>query len=259
MRAEVAPDRYPPGAAIVIGASGGVGRAIAERLAQAGTDVALTYRGNPDGARATATAVAATGRRAHTAQLALDEAALVERFMAEVRERFGAIHTVVNAAGAAIEMRYVSQVPVDAWRAVIDADLNGFFNLVRAALPHLRERGGSLLAVTSAGVARHPPRDVLSVAPKAAIEALVRAVAREEGRFGIRANCLGLGVVEAGMFLRLRQGELDPAWLEAARKNTPLGRFARPEEVADAAEFLTSSAASYVTGQTLLVDGGYTT
>jgi NAD(P)-dependent dehydrogenase (short-subunit alcohol dehydrogenase family) len=113
------------------------------------------------------------------------------------------------------------------------------------------------VSATSAGLARFPARDILSVAPKAAIEALVRGVAREEGRYGVRANCVALGVVEAGIFERLRQAELSPEWVAQAQRNTPLQRFASAAEIAEAAVFLASSRASYITGHTLLVDGGY--
>jgi NAD(P)-dependent dehydrogenase (short-subunit alcohol dehydrogenase family) len=96
------------------------------------------------------------------------------------------------------------------------------------------------------------------VAPKAAIEALIRGVAKEEGRFGVRANTVAVGVVDAGMFPKLvASGELSQAWVDAATKNTPLGRFAAPHELADAVVFLTSTRAGYITGQTLYLDGGY--
>ncbi len=154
----------------------------------------------------------------------------------------------------------MSQVTPEQWRAAVHGELDGFFHVVRAAIPHLRAGdGGALVALTSAGLRRMPPRDILSVAPKAGVEALVRSVAREEGRFGVRANCVAVGVVEAGMFLRLReQGELDDAWVEAATASTPLRRFGGAEEVAEAAVWLASRRASYVTGQTLVVDGGWT-
>ena len=110
----------------------------------------------------------------------------------------------------------------------------------------------------SAGHLRWPERDGMSVAPKAAIEALITGIAKEEGRYGIRANTVLLGVIEAGMFLELtRQGVFDEAWIDEVQKNLALKRWGKPEEVGHAAVFLASSRASYVTGQRIAVAGGY--
>jgi NAD(P)-dependent dehydrogenase (short-subunit alcohol dehydrogenase family) len=131
--------------------------------------------------------------------------------------------------------------------------------VVHASLPLLRKSHGSVVFVSSAGLKRFPPGDVLSVAPKGAIEALIRGIAREEGRYGVRANSVAVGVVDAGMFPTLvERGELSQAWIDAAIRNTPLRRFGTAEEIADAVVFLASARARYITGQTLFVDGGYT-
>ena len=145
------------------------------------------------------------------------------------------------------------------WRTVVDQDLNGFFNVVQATLPRLKEwDGGSYVHIGSSGHLRWPDRDGLSVIPKAAIEALVTGIAREEGRYGIRANSVLLGVIEAGQFLELsRQGAFDERWIKAAQANIPLKRWGRPEEVAHAVVFLASSRAAYITGQRIAVAGGY--
>jgi NAD(P)-dependent dehydrogenase (short-subunit alcohol dehydrogenase family) len=248
---------FPRGAAIVLGGSGGVGRAVCARLAEAGADVALTYRSNEAAAAEVVAAVRALGRKAELYRLSAADSDAVRAFVDDVATQFGGVHTVVAAAGSDIPMRFVSEVSPATWREVIDADTNGFFYLAQAAIPHLRKSRGSLVAVTSAGIYRFPNRDILSVAPKAAIEALVRAVAKEEGRFGVRANSVALGVVDAGIFTRLQQGELPPEWIEAARRNTPMRRFGTADEVADAVVFLASARASYVTGQSLVLDGGY--
>jgi 3-oxoacyl-[acyl-carrier protein] reductase len=244
---------FPAGTALVAGGSGGIGRAICRRLAAAGSDVALTYRGNAAGAEAAAADVRAAGRAAQVHRLDLTDAAAARALF----ERLGPVHTVVYAAGPAIRQPYISQIPADAWREAIDAEVHGFFHLVQAAIPALRATRGALVAVTSAGLLRYPARDALSVAPKAAITALAVGVAREEGRYGVRANCVALGVIEAGIFLRLRDDTFTPAWLDAMRRNTALGRFGAAEEAAEAVTFLASARASYITGQTLAVDGGY--
>lgn len=253
----VSPLLFPRGAALVVGGSGGVGRAICEALAAQGSDVALTYRGNREAAEAAAQAVRDRGRRAQAMALSLADSEALAHCLAEVAREFGAIHTVVNAAGASIPMRYISQITPGQFRDVIDGDLNGFFNLLHAALPHLRACAGSIVAVSSIGLQRWPKRDALSVVPKAGIESLLQGVAREEGRHGVRANSVQLGVIEAGLFLRLKGVDFDPEWVAAARDNTALKRFGTAQEVAEAVCFLASRRAAYITGQVLRLDGGF--
>ena len=249
---------FPAGVAVVIGGSGGIGSVICERLAHAGTDVVLTYHRNAHRAEEVADTIRRCGRRAGAFPLPVSDSAAVSKFFNTVIQQYARIHTVVIAAGSSIPMRYISQLAEDEWTRVIDADVNGFFHVVRGALPHLREHGGCFVHISSAGVRRWPVRDGLSVVPKAAIDALLRGIAREEGRFGIRANSVALGVIEAGIFLRFKEtGELDEQWMQAAIANTPLRRFGSAEEVADTVVFLASRKAAYITGQTIFLDGGY--
>ena len=140
-----------------------------------------------------------------------------------------------------------------------DFILTVYAPLSEETLPRLRAGGGgSYVHLGSAGHDRWPERDVLSVAPKAAIEALITGIAREEGVRGIRANTVLLGVIEAGMFLELsRQGVFGEDWVRAVQAGLALKRWGRPEEVADAVVFLASARAAYVTGQRLSVSGGY--
>jgi len=241
--------------AVVIGGSGGVGAAICAALARDGFDVALTWRSNRRGATAAAEAVRAAGRRATTAQLDLADDGAVSALFEGLA---GPIHAVVHAAGPRVPQQHTGAITPAEFRQIVDADLHGFFAVVHAALPRLRTSGGALVALSTAGLRRHPPGDVLSTAPKAAVEALVRAVAREEGRFGVRANAVALGVIETGMFHDLVESEeLSSEWLVAARKNTPLRRFGTADEVGEAAAFLAGPRSSYITGQVLSLDGGY--
>ncbi len=250
---------FPDGAALVIGGSGGIGRAICACLAEHGSHVALTYRNNSEAAEEAAATVRAHGRKASVHGLSLDDLDAVKALIASVEETYGSVHSIIHAAGSNIDQPYISQLTPEQWRKVFDADVHGVFHVVHAAIPHLRKSQGSFVFISSAGIRRFPPGDVLSVAPKAAIESLLRGVAREEGRNGIRANSVAVAVVDGGMFPRLiEQGELTQAWIDAAIRNTPLRRFAKPEEIAEAAVFLASNRATFVTGQTLYLDGGYT-
>jgi len=249
---------FPDGVALVVGGSGGIGRAICARLAAHGADVALTYRTNRAKAEETAEGVRGLGRRADLRALALEDAEATARLIADVAGQFGRIHTVVYASGPDIPQRFISQIDPEEWRRVIDADVNGFFHLVHASLPHLRkDGGGSLVAITTAAVRRYAPRDVLSSAPKAAVEDVVKGIAREEGRFGVRANAVALGVIETGLFLRFIGRDIDERTVEAMRANTALKRFGTAREVADAVTFLASARAGFITGQVLTVDGGF--
>lgn len=250
---------YPEGVALVVGGSGGIGSEIARELARGGASVALTFRTNEAAARAVASELDELGVRCSVHALSLDQDETVSRCLNHLAETYRAIHTIVHAAGTHIDQPYVSQVAPQEWRRVIDTDVNGFFHVASAGLKHLRSSRGSLVYVSTAGLDRFPPGDVLSVAPKGANEALVRAIAREEGRYGVRANIVRVGVVDGGMFPRLvERGELPQEWVDRARQNTPLGRFGDPKDVAAAVAFFASARASYVTGQTVAVDGGYT-
>lgn len=250
---------FPRGAGLIIGGSGGIGSAIARGFAAAGVTLAITYRHNEDAANAVADEIRSGGGTCSVHRVELGDLESVRACMDGLVAEHGQIHTVAHAAGTHIDQPYVSQVTPEQWRNTMDWDVNGFFHVVHAALPHLRESKGSIVFVSSAGLKRFPPGDVLSVAPKGAIEALMRGIAREEGRHGVRANNVAVGVVDAGMFPKLvERGELSQGWIDAAIRNTPLRRFGKPEEIADAAVFLASTRARYITGQTLFVDGGYT-
>ncbi len=246
------------GIAIVTGGSGGIGAAIVGLLAERGSDVAFSYNRNEEAAAAAVDDVERAGGTAEPAAIDITDDAAVQRWVDDCAERHGAIHTAISAAGPYVPMRYVSQISPELFRQKIEVDLIGAFNFVHAALPHLRESGGTIVAVTSMAVRRYPVKDSLSAVPKGAVEALIRAVAAEEGRFGIRANCVGPGLMAAGMYHELlERGDFTEEMLDIAISNIALGRAGRAEDIAEAVCFLASDRASYITGKTIDVDGGY--
>lgn len=245
------------GVALIIGGSGGIGRAICEKLAEAGTDVALTYRTNASAAEEVAKAVETHGRKTMTLPVAIEDPNAVAEACAAVIERFGRIHTVVNASGSHIAMKFIGELTTEEFQAVMRADTQGFFNVVHATLPHMREKGGSFVAISTTGLSRWPAKDALSVIPKAANDAIMTGIAREEGRHGIRANSVALGLIDAGLFRKLMGSAYDDRYVEAAIRNSALKRLGTAEEVAEAVLFFASHRARFVTGQTLTLDGGY--
>ncbi len=248
---------FPDGVAVVIGGSGAIGAAICTRLAEHDTDVALTYHSNEEAAREVAAEVEGLGKQCLYQALDTTDPAQISAFFDTVAGRFERVHTLVLAIGADISMPYVSQVEAPEWDRTIAADLTGTFHCIQSALPLLRQSGGSIVAITSAGLNRHPQLDILSTAPKAGVEALLRGVAREEGRYGVRANSVAPGVIDAGLFPRIAE-RVGQGYVDAAKRNTALRRFGTVADTANATVFLASSSANFISGHRLVVDGGYT-
>lgn len=242
--------------ALVAGGSGGIGAAICTALAASGHDVALTYVRNHARAAEVVAACRALGAAAQAEAVDLTDAAALHAYIDAVAAP-GRLRSVVYAAGPRLSFGYTARIAPEEWLRVISADTGGCFNLIHACVPHLKAAGGgSLVALITAAVERVPAQDVLSSAPKAAIEQLIRGIAKEEGRFGIRANCVGPGFIMAGMTEDMfgREGLGD--FQEKIRHSLPLKRFGQASDVADCVAFLCSDRAGYITGQSIAVDGG---
>jgi len=250
---------FSDGAVLIVGGSGGIGSSVCLEFARAGTDVALTYHSRREPAEKVAEQIRKLGRKASVHQLTVGDAARVDAVVNEAAKEHGKLHTVLVGAGTLAQQVYISEMTREQWQTVINQDLNGFFNVVKATLPLFRKwGGGSYVHLGSGGHLAWPDKDVMSVAPKAAIESLITGIAREEGKYNIRANTVLIGVIEAGMFLELtKQGHFDQKWIDETHKNLALKRWGKPEEIGYAAVFLASNRAAYVTGQRIAVAGGY--
>lgn len=236
------------------GGSGGIGRAICHAFAKRGDRVVFTYHRNRDGADQLA---AELGGGSRSVQLDLTDADATKAAIDAAVGEAGSLDSVIYAAGPTFEMDFVSAISPAEWARVMALDANGCFNLFHAALgPMKRQNCGSLLALTTSALKRPPKADILSAAPKAAIDMLVRVIAKEEGRNGIRANSIELGFIDAGIAAYHVAHSWSPELVEKIKAGTPLKRFGRAEEVAAAALFLCSDDASFITGQALAVDGG---
>jgi 3-oxoacyl-[acyl-carrier protein] reductase len=245
--------------ALVTGGTGAVGAAVIELLVADGYDTAFTYRSNTARAEELTSACGSgPGAVVGSAPVDLADPGVAGETVEELVARLGGLDLLVHASGPLIPQRWLSTIDSKLFTHHVQQEHLAFFHLLEASLPHLRSDRGSLVAVTTMAVRKYPLRDVLSASPKAGVEALVKAVAAEEGRYGVRANCVGPGILGDGIGgAIMANGDFPEEAQAAALKQVPLGRVGVAQEVAEAVRFLGSRRASYITGQTLDVDGGF--
>jgi len=251
------PPMFPAGRAVIFGGSGGIGRAVARALVAHGSPVALSYRNGREKAETIAEQLRRQGGDVTIGRADIQDAASVAGFL-EAAARGCKIHSVIFATGPELYFDFVSTVRADAFRQFMEADVYGFMNIAQASLPYLRDGGGSITAVVTCGVRQWLMRDVLSIVPKTAVWSIVQGLSKEEGRYGVRANAVGVGVTDVGMGEREMQhsGESMQDFFERILKQIPLRRIGHADQIAETVAFMASQRASYVTGQLINVDGG---
>lgn len=235
--------------AFVTGASRGIGRAIAQRLAADGYDVAVSYASDADGAAETVKLVRAAGARALALQADVRSTEAVDRAFAEIAEQLGPVAVLVNNAGVRHDGLAVRLTDED-WTATIDANLTGAFNCSRGALRGMiSARWGRIVMISSVSGTHGNSGQSAYGASKAGLIGLARTLAKEYARKKITVNAVAPGPVATAMTEGL---------VEKIAEGVPLGRAGTPEEVAAAVSFLVSDEAAYITGVVLPVDGGMT-
>ena len=240
--------------AVITGGSRGIGRAIAARMAAAGAKVVINCRTTVDRANDAAAAIRAEGGEALVVQADVGDKADANRLVREAVAGFGQVDIMVANAGIIIDKPFVDSTDED-WTAAMHSNLEAFFHVTRAVLPHMIERNyGRVLATGSVITEKYdfgPNKMSVCTASKAGIVTMLRAIAVEVATQGITLNAVSPGYIATEMF-----ETIDPAGREAALRIIPMGRYGVPDDIANAMVFLASDEASYITGQTLRVNGG---
>ena len=229
--------------ALISGASRGIGAACARALARDGCRVVVNYQKSAQAARTLAGQIGGLA-----VQGDVSDPEDVERLFA----RAGDVDVLVANAGIALQKLFTDTTPEE-WRRIFSVNVDGAYNLIRAALPHMiHQKWGRIVVVSSVWGIRGASCEAAYSASKAALIGLTKALAKELGPSGITVNCVAPGVIDTDM-----NGNLDEAALGELAESTPLCRLGTPEETAAAVSFLCSDAAAFVTGQVLSVDGGF--
>ena len=237
---------------LITGGSRGIGAAAARVFARAGWNVAVQYRSREDLALALKAELEGLGAACVAIRADVADPEQAARAVEQTRRELGEPDCLVCNAGVALPQQLLTDTSPEQWRDLMGVDLDGVFHCVRAAVPgFVRRKGGSIVTVSSMWGVTGGSCEVPYSAAKAGVIGLTKALAKELGPSGVRVNCVAPGVIATDMNAHLSDEDL-----AALGEETPLGRIGQPEEVAKAILFLAGEDASFITGQTLCVDGG---
>lgn len=238
-------------AALVTGGSLGIGTSISLDLAKNGADVALTYRKHEKEAKAIADQIKAMGRKAQAYKVDVSDFGAVQKLVNDVIDKFGRLDILVNNAGMNWD-GVVWKMTEEQWDAVINVDLKGTFNFIRAVAPVFREqKSGKIINITSINALRGKFGQANYSAAKAGAVGLTKAVAREMGKYSVNVNAVAPGMIETDMIK-----DLPDDFKEKAASETVFNRLGQPEDIAHLVSFLSSDKAKHITGEVIKVDGG---
>ena len=248
------PNRLEGKSIAITGGDQGIGRAIAERLANDGADVAICYRSNQSGAQEVVAEIAKLGRRGAALQCDVGKIADGQRFIAEAVAQLGKLDVLINNAGLERRADFCDVTEAD-FDAVLDVNLKGLFFLTQAFVRHRMQAktGGKVINISSVHEELPFPHFASYCASKGGVKMLTRNLSIELAPLGITINSIAPGAIETPINKNLLN---DPAKLNALLQNIPLKRLGEPSDVASLASFLASDESSYITGTTLFVDGG---
>ncbi len=238
--------------ALITGSSRGIGRACADALAHRGYAVCINYIERQDKAEELCGRLLDEGLEAMCFRADVSDRRAVHDMVQAVQSRFGEVTLLVNNAGIARQSQF-QDISEEYWRRIFDVNLNGAFNTIQEVLPFMLEaHSGCIVNISSIWGLHGASCEVAYSATKHAIVGLTRSLAQELAPTHIRVNCVAPGVIDTDMVQVLGGETLD--MLAAA---TPLGRLGRPEDIAETVAFLASDSASFITGQVLCSDGGF--